>query len=176
MSIISGEQRQEGQAYWRNMDLLFLGGKRGIKKKADPGDPSAQGCSGHLSGPWPGATPSPTLTSTHVQRPRSPALTWRGTGIRKQAGPGPLWAGWLRLSVTCPPVPTHSEGSKVGGILLSGWRESPGTCQETAGTAEEEQRVPLGDLMSTCGNTTAVYTQGIISLREVFPHRLPGII
>ena len=36
---------------------------------------------------------SPTLTSTHVQTPRSSALTWRGTGIRKKAGPGPLWAG-----------------------------------------------------------------------------------
>ena len=35
--------------------------------------------------------------------------------------------------------------------------------------------MPPGDLMSTRGNTTTVYTQGIISLREVFPHRLPGI-
>lgn len=90
MSIISGEQRQEGQAYWRNMDLLFLGGKGELKKKQTleillP-RATLDTCLGL------GLVPhhSPTLTSTHVQTPRSSALTWRGTGIRKKAGPGPL--------------------------------------------------------------------------------------
>lgn len=76
ISIISGEQRQEGQAYWRNMDLLFLGGKRGIKKKKQTlgtllPRATLDTCLGLDLVPHHG----PTLTSTHVQSPRSPALT-----------------------------------------------------------------------------------------------------
>ena len=68
--------------------------EKGNKEKAGPGDPSAQGHSGHLSGPCPGVTTvphhDPTLTTTRFQKTGSPALTGTGVGIGKETGSVPF--------------------------------------------------------------------------------------
>ena len=123
ISVISGEQRQEGQAYWRNMDLLFLGGKRGIKKikKQTLGillpRATLDTCLGLDLVPQHG----PTLTSCKGQ---GDLLSPGGAPVpeRRQGRVLSERTAWAcqSLELSCPPAPTHSEGSRVRGILLSG--------------------------------------------------------
>lgn len=184
MSVISGGQRQEGRAYWRNMDLLFLGGKRGIKKikKQTLGillpRATLDTCLGLDRAPQHG----PTLTSTHLQRPRSPALTWRGTGTRKEAGSGPLRADWLGLSVTravpssCPHPLWGEQSGRNSTVRMKGKSQDlPRNCWNCRGGTESASGRPCVDLWKhdRCLHPGDNFPQGSVSTSSTW-HYLKG--
>lgn len=178
MSIISGEQRQEGQAYWRNMDL-FLGGKRGIKKKSRPWASFCPGLPWTLVWALTGATPRPHSHRHTRAKAKEPCSRLEGHGYQKGGRVGSPLSGLVEAvsHLSSSPHPLWGE--------QSGWdstvrmkrksRDLPRNCWNCRGGTESASGRPHVDLWKhdRCLHPGDNFPQGSVSTSSTW-HYLRG--
>ena len=168
-----------GSSLLEEHGLIISWRERGIKKKADPGDPSAQGYPGHLSGPWPGATPQPHSHQHTCANAKELCSHLEGHGYQKEGRAGSPLSGLVEavshLS-SCPHPLWGEQGGWHSTVRMK--RKSgdlPRNCWNCRGGTESASGRPHLDLWkhNRCLHPGDNFPQGSVSTSSTW-HYLKG--